>query len=449
MTVLTPDDHPDVVRQYEKYPYPARDPQEERSRLIGTWLDDLRMVNHHCFRGARAFDGGFRVLVTGGGTGDGTIFLAEQLRQVGGQVVHLDFSGAAIEVAKARARVRGLTNIEWVEASLLAVPSLGLGTFDLINCVGVLHHLKEPERGMDALLNVLAPDGAMIVLVYAQYGRTGVYQLQELLRRINRNAADDITRIAHARALLAVLPRTNWFKRGEDLHRDHVAGGDAGLYDLLLHPQDRAYTVPQLHAWIEDRCGLRVKFSDWHRGRLPYQVDTYLERAGVELRATVQALSAREQQAVAELIAGDLITHSFYATRDPDAAVQYGDADYVPVFANEAVTGEDFVRLIEAHSNQPFALRHAQSGLLRVVDPGRHVKAIFRHVDGERTFREIFERVRLDPAFLDSALRQVAPTDEVLFGEFRPWYEALESIERLLLRRAGGYRGLVGHALAR
>ena len=435
--MLTPLDLPEVASQYERFPYPQRDPADEKHRLIGTWLDDLRMVNHHCFRGSRKFDQGFRVLVAGGGTGDGTIFLAEQLREVDAKVVHLDFSRAAIDVAKARANVRGLSNIEWVEASLLALPQLGIGPFDLINCVGVLHHLKEPERGMDALLSVLAPDGALIMLVYAQYGRTGVYQMQELLRRLNLSAGDDATRIRRARALLAALPRTNWFKRGEDLHRDHAAGGDAGLYDLLLHPQDRAYTVPQLYEWLVDRCGLHLSFSDWHRGRLPYEVGHYLERADAELLATARALPERERQATAELIGGDIITHSCYATRRAAAVAPYGDAGYVPFIANEPAVGADFVRLIQAHGNKPFALRHAQSGLLRVVDPGRYVKQIFAHLDGRRTFGEIFALVR-------AAAGAAPPTDQELFQEFHPWFDALESIERLLLRRPECFAGLAG-----
>jgi SAM-dependent methyltransferase len=437
--MLTPHDLPAVARQYEAFPYPVRDPADERTRLIATWLDDLRMVNHHCFRGGRQFGHDFRVLVAGGGTGDGTIFLAEQLRAVGARVVHLDFSRTAIEVAKARAAVRGLSNVEWVEASLLALPQLGLGQFDLINCVGVLHHLAQPERGLDALLDSLAPGGALVLLLYAQYGRSGVYQMQELLRRLNRDAPDDATRIARARAMLAALPRTNWFRRGEDLHRDHLTGGDSGLYDLLLHPQDRAYTVPQLHEWLVDRCGLHLQFSDWHRGRLPYTIEHYLERADARLLACARALPLREQQAVAELIGGDIITHSFYATRAADTVAPYGDTDYVPFFANEQVNGADFVRLIDAHGNQPFALRHAQSGLLREVDPGRHVKCIFSYLDGARTFGEIFARVRGGAA---------APADAELFAQFRPWFDALESIERLLLRRPGCYAGLTGFVSA-
>lgn len=257
-----------VKSQYEELPFPARDPADERKRLIGTWLDDLGLLNHHCFGGRRRFDSSFRVLVAGGGTGDGTIFLAEQLRGTGARIVHLDFSAASIDIARRRAAMRGLTHIEWVQDSLLALPRLGLGTFDYINCVGVLHHLSDPERGLDVLLQSLASDGAMAILVYGLYGRTGVYQLQEALRLLGCPAMSRQQQLTIAKAVLAALPRTNWFLRGEDLIGDHRTGADAGIYDLLLHSQDRAYTVPQLYEWFEDRCGLHLRFSDVHRGRL-------------------------------------------------------------------------------------------------------------------------------------------------------------------------------------
>ena len=71
---------PEVRNQYEALPYPACDPLDEHRRLARTWLEDLPMVNHYCFAGRQSFRNGFRALVAGDGTGDATIFLAEQLR---------------------------------------------------------------------------------------------------------------------------------------------------------------------------------------------------------------------------------------------------------------------------------------------------------------------------------------------------------------------------------
>lgn len=124
-----------VAAQYEALPYPTRDPAQDDQRLIRNWLDDVELINHRCFYGARKFAAWFRILVAGGGTGDGTIFLAQQFRERGitnARVVHLDFSQAEIDVAKARAARRSLTDIEFVKSSLLDLPALALGEFDYI-----------------------------------------------------------------------------------------------------------------------------------------------------------------------------------------------------------------------------------------------------------------------------------------------------------------------------
>ncbi len=163
---LDSDHLPEVREQYERLPYPPCDPEDDNRRLVTTWLDDLPMVNHYCFGGAQSFARGFRVLVAGGGTGDGTIYLAEQLRATDAEIVHLDLSEASINIARRRAEIRKLENIRWVHDSLLSLPRLGLGEFDYINCVGVLHHLADPDAGLEALLSVKKPSGALGVMVY-------------------------------------------------------------------------------------------------------------------------------------------------------------------------------------------------------------------------------------------------------------------------------------------
>src|SRR5262245_20889656 len=172
-----------VHAQYEVLPYPARDPRYVRVRLAVSLHDHPPVLNHDCFSGRLSFGPGLWLLVAGGGTGDGTVFLAEQLRGADAEVVHLDFSRASLDIARRRAEVRGLANIRWVHDSLLNLPRLALGKFDYINCSGVLHHLADPDEGLRALLGALADDGAIGMLLYGSVGRTGVYQMQELLDR--------------------------------------------------------------------------------------------------------------------------------------------------------------------------------------------------------------------------------------------------------------------------
>src|SRR5262249_32255972 len=278
--------------------------------------------NHYCCRGRRDLARGFRALVAGGGTGDGTSRLGEQLRVSGAEVTHLDISASSMEIARERARVRGLRNVNWLHASVLDLPRLGLGKFDYINCSGVLHHLEEPDQGLAALASALGDHGALAIMVYGQYGRTAVYPTQDLMRRVVGDEPDIAKKIGIAKAVLAVLPPTNWWKRGEpqDASQPVSEMDDAEIYDVCLHSRDRAYTVPELSEWMEKGHGLHLHFTDVMRGRSPYMVEKYLAPGQEALLERVKRFPEREQHAIAELFGGDIYTHSFYATREPDTA---------------------------------------------------------------------------------------------------------------------------------
>ena len=86
-------------------------------------------------------------------------------------------------------RKHGLDNLEVHQLAVTEVGKLG-ATFDQIVCTGVLHHLPDPDAGLRALREVLAPGGVMHLMLYAPYGRIGVYMLQEFCRRLGI-AADD------------------------------------------------------------------------------------------------------------------------------------------------------------------------------------------------------------------------------------------------------------------
>jgi SAM-dependent methyltransferase len=418
-----------VRGQYEHLPYPHRDPESERRELRRTWLDDLPMIAHYGYGGAHPFGKGFRVLVAGGGTGDGTIFLAEQLRQTDAEVVHLDLSSASIAIAQKRAEIRGLGNIRWVRESLLDLPRLDVGAFDYINCVGVLHHLDDPDAGLKALLGVLKDDGVLGLMVYALYGRTGVYQMQSLMRLVNEGASDAGERLARTKEILAALPRGNWFKRGEELYSDHQRG-DAGTYDLLLHSRDRAYTVGQLYDWIEGANGLHMTLTDLQRGRAPYLPHLLMGPKPPAVLHQIRQLPMRKQQEIAELYCGTVQTHSFFASRQPGRVARYGDAELVPFFYHEPVTGPDIARVFKSNQGRPFVLNHAHTGVNVTIAHGRWRRSVLEHIDGHRTWGEVFARVRAEPA-----IQAAAPTHEALFEDFREIYELLNAIERLLLRR--------------
>lgn len=234
----------EVEAQYEAYPYPQRDPADEKRRLITGSPSHPLEIDHFLFAGKRDWSKPLRALVAGGGTGDGLIQLATVMQAAGrpAEITYLDLSNAAREVAEARARMRGLTNIRFVTGSLLEAGTHG--EFDYIDCCGVLHHLPEPQAGFDALSAALAPGGGLGVMVYAPYGRSGVYPLQDGFGALLAGLPPQ-EKLTAAKRIFAGLPDSHPFKLNPHLV-DHEQS-DAGFYDLLLHSQDRPFTVAALN----------------------------------------------------------------------------------------------------------------------------------------------------------------------------------------------------------
>ena len=152
-------------------------------------------------------------------------------------------------------RKYNLENLELHQLPIERVREIGR-SFDLVVCTGVLHHLPDPDHGLRALRDVLRPSGAMRLMVYARYGRAGIYMMQEYCRLLGISAsAEDLRDLgATIEALPADHPISGVLRRAADFRRPEA------MADALLHPQDRAYTVPELYAWL-DRCGM--SFGRW------------------------------------------------------------------------------------------------------------------------------------------------------------------------------------------
>jgi hypothetical protein len=117
----------------------------------------------------------------------------------------------------------------------------------------VLHHLPDPQAGFDALAGALAPGGGIGLMVYAPHGRSGVYPLQSAFGRLLKGAPED--RLKAAKAIFARLPEGHPFRSNPHLGDHEVS--DAGFYDLLLHSQDRPFTITELDATL-GRAGLAM-----------------------------------------------------------------------------------------------------------------------------------------------------------------------------------------------
>ena len=408
-----------VRAQYEALPYPPRDPRDEAIRLITGTPSHVLEINHYLFSGRLNFTRPFRALIAGGGTGDACIMLAQQLadRRCPGDVVYLDLSTASRQICEARAKARGLRNIQFMTGSLLDLPQMNIGQFDYIDCTGVLHHLPEPDVGMRALASVLQPDGGIGVMLYGEYGRSGVYPLQEMLRTLAPLSLAIEDRLAMAKRLIRFLPTTNLFRRNPYLN-DHVTGGDAGLYDLLLHSCDRAFTVPDIGK-MAAAAGLRVvAFLEPVR----YEPATYMSDPVISRQ--MSSLPLLERAAFAERLAGNLRTHVFYASRAGfDTVARPEDTSAIPVLRDM-----DAQKLAAGLQPGSPLIANLDGFPWRAQLPSLAPR-IISQIDGRKTVAEIYTSLGAQ-----GGPGGGLPQWEDFYAQFEDLYVKLNGVNHLLLR---------------
>jgi SAM-dependent methyltransferase len=370
----------DVQAQYEAYPYPERDPADERKRLITGSPSHPYEMDHFLWAGRRDWSKPLRVLFAGGGTGDGLIQLAALMDQMKRpcQITYIDLSTASRAIAEERARIRGLNNITFVTGSLLDAAEHG--EFDYIDCCGVLHHLPDPQAGFDALARALAPGGGMGIMVYAPYGRSGVYPLQEAFGAILADMPP-AERLNAAKKIFADLPPTHPFKVNSHLV-DHNQS-DAGFYDLLLHSQDRAFSIRDLADALTS-AGLAIT--------APTQQALYdLGRLAPEMGADLDDLTRME---VAEKLRGTIKTHVVYATHADRAMVARArpkDMTLIPIL--KGVPAAKLGRVVAQKGQVPLV----EAGSKIVENLPKSAGALIERIDGRRSLSDIARMSRLDP----------------------------------------------------
>ncbi len=321
------------------------------------------------------------LLIAGCGTSQAA---KHALRWPAAQVTAIDISATSVGYTQELKRKYNLANLQVHQLPIDRVSELKLN-FDQIVCTGVLHHLADPDSGLAALRSVLKPDGAMHLMVYAPYGRTGVYMLQEFCRRLGIRATNEGIEnlITVLRALPPGHPLETVLREAPDFQQD------AALADALLHPQDRAYSVPQLFDFIQ-RGGLT--FGRWVK-QAPYSAHCGLI-ARLPQALQMEELSPVEQFAAVELFRGTMVRHSVILYRD-DSPSPYqpvgfaGDAwlNYIPIRMSETICVQE--RLPAGAAGVLINRNHTYTDLLMTIDAAE--KRMFDAIDGNRTISDIAE----------------------------------------------------------
>jgi SAM-dependent methyltransferase len=384
----------DVQDFYDRYPYPP--PIDELETYRRRWQDpERRHADFHLFWPQRPYSEDYSILIAGCGTSQAAKYA---LRWPAAQVVGIDFSSTSVHHTLELKRKYALGNLEVLKLDLARVGDLKM-SFDQVVSTGVLHHLADPDAGLSALRAVLKPDGAMHLMVYAPYGRTGIYMLQEFCRRVGFHAPGDNFRdfLVALNALPRAHPLTGLLREAPDFRTE------AALADALLHPKDRAYSVPQLFEFLRNN-GFR--FGRWVR-QAPYNLQQgIMSRIPRSLRSA--QISIEDQYAAAELFRGTMTRHSVVAYRDdnprPPRINFDGDAwlKYIPIRMPDTINVQEnlppgiaamLINRTHTHTDIGLAVRPHEMRLLESIDGKRTIGAMLSVRDERDAAGALFERL--------------------------------------------------------
>jgi SAM-dependent methyltransferase len=366
-----------IAAFYDRHPYP---PPVAELGPSAEGLSDGRAIRaaHHLIWPGRPIESVRSVLIAGCGTSQA---VRHALRRPGARVVGIDVSSASLEHSRALATRHAVGNLELHRLPIEEADQLG-ERFDHIVCTGVLHHLADPVLGLRRLREVLAPGGAVTLMVYGRYGRIGVDLLQEYCRRLGVGTSAD--ELADLVATLREIPLGHPLSRLLRASRDFA--DDDALADALCNPRDRAYSVPELFG-LFDAAGLR--FGRWER-QAPYLPDR--GSVGETPHADrIAALAPEMQYTLVELFRGTFTRHTAIAFGADDpamGALEFSGpavAGWIPVPVPTSIAVEE--RLPPGAAAALINRAHSESDLVLFVDRGAY--DVFRAIDGERPIRAL------------------------------------------------------------
>ena len=149
-------------------------------------------------------------------------------------------------------------------------------------------------------------------MVYAKFGRTAIYQVQNMMKMITTDRGNIEADLIVAKETLNSLPNNHWF----DTNLFAEKFGAEEMYDILLHKRDVSYSVHDLFRWLFmaainfvefDSHGRKMDLQFWHRS-----LDNIIHRY-VSSRTYLWRLS------FVEILLGKYVKQDFYASKSEDS----------------------------------------------------------------------------------------------------------------------------------
>jgi tetratricopeptide (TPR) repeat protein/2-polyprenyl-3-methyl-5-hydroxy-6-metoxy-1,4-benzoquinol methylase len=239
-----------VRQQYEENPYPRwlKLPPAGNALVLDEYL--RQRFPHASLRPLGKGDE-IDILIAGCGTGQESIAMAQQFPAA--RLLAVDLSLASLGYAKRKTREAGLANIEYAQADITTLRSIGR-TFDVIVSVGVLHHLADSIAGLRELTLLLRSNGFMHLGLYSERARESVVAARKFIAEHGyASTAADIRGC-----------RQDLIAAGSQF-ADLLASGDfysmSECRDLLFHIQEHRFTLPQIKEVLEDMAFDFLGFS--------------------------------------------------------------------------------------------------------------------------------------------------------------------------------------------
>lgn len=245
LTAVDDDISRQVMQQYEENPYPRW-----TVNPVATFVVD-RIRGKTGDVGAQGAPQ--EILIAGCGTGQQAVQTAQLYPQ--STLLAVDISRASLAYAQRKTRELGLANVEYAQADILKLGTIGR-SFDRIDCIGVLHHLADPEAGWRVLLGLLRPHGQMRVGLYSETARRSVVAARARIAEGGyRATTGDIRRFRQD------IMREPDHRRWQPLLGARDFYTTSGCRDLLFNVMERRFTIPRIATFLQNNALELTRFE--------------------------------------------------------------------------------------------------------------------------------------------------------------------------------------------
>ena len=230
-----------VREQYEENPYP-------RWRYTDKYLPSnfLFQLNEDIKPNKVKYSNKFvspNVLIAGCGTGK-HITMAE--RYLNANILGVDLSLVSLAYAKRKTDELCFKNIEFLHADILQLKNLNR-KFDVIECVGTLHHMKNPLTGLKVLLDILEPHGFLKLGLYSEISRQHIVKAREFIKRKKfKNTIEDIRNCRESIVNEKGDPLLQKIIHSRDFYSTSMTR------DLMFHVQEHRFTLPEISKMLKN-----------------------------------------------------------------------------------------------------------------------------------------------------------------------------------------------------